>query len=161
MSIFYRNKQVDSSLDKVQQGIDTLSLASKNTVQLASAVTNKLKNLELDFSKQIEKIGDMISDALIMCNDAGVITFANKEAYDIFGYDYNIKELLNVEYVSLFDTNFGIEELCKNASLKDPFPYSDIKAKTKDGELISVSLSLSKIIISNGDDYYISIIRKF
>lgn len=161
MSIFYRNKPKEESIDKVQQGINTLYMASKNTVQLASAVTDKLKNLELDFTKQIEKIGDMISDALVMCNDGGIITFANREAYDIFGYDYDLKELLNVEYVSLFDTESNIEELCKNASAKDPFPYTDIKAKTKDGALISVSLSLSKIIISNGDDYYISIIRKF
>ena len=160
MSIFYRNKIKEESVDKVQQGINTLYQASKNTVQLASAVTEKLKNLELDFSRQIVKIGDMISDALIMCNDDGIITFANKEAYDIFGYDYEVKEMLGMVYVSIFDTKSNIEELCKNASIKDPFPYTDIKAIKKDGELISVSLSLSKIIISNGDDYYISIIRK-
>ena len=160
MSIFYRNKSKEESIDKVQQGVDTLYMVSKNTVQLASAVTNKLKNLELDFSKQIEKIGDMISDALIMCNDAGNITYANKEAYEVLGYDHNLKELLNIEYVSLFDTKYDIKDLCENASIKDPFPYTSIKARTKNSTLVSVSLSLSKIIISNGDDYYISIIRK-
>lgn len=160
MTIFSKEKIMSINSDeKIKKTNDDLVENAKNTIQLATDVTQILKNKILDYSLQLEKVGEMLSDSLIMINEKGIITSANKESNEIFDCGESLVGHQFKDYLILPEDS-SMEKLSELISEKNPYPYEKLKGKTKCGNEIDISISISKIILSNMEVLYIAIIRK-
>ncbi|BBB32892.1 two-component system sensor kinase and response regulator [Thermotomaculum hydrothermale] len=113
-------------------------------------------------AKKLTAITDNANDAIIMTNKKLEIVFWNKAAEKIFGY--NEKEALGENPHLLLSSDTFLKKFKeKKNKFKEKLSHEksifiEAKAKTKNGQTITVEISLSKLEME-GEIYFLTVIR--
>lgn len=151
--------------NKVIEGNQTFMTSAHDTIQLAVDVTAGLKEKVVEYSSQIKKISEMLTDGLILADVTGTIQSANSATYDIFGYkDPELvgKNISNIFDITKFDININSDFMVKLNELiskKNPQPYEVFKGLKENKDSIYIDVSMSSALRSDKSEYYIVIIR--
>lgn len=136
--------------------IMSISRLRRNAVNLAEVTASKLDKRELHF----KAIADTANDGIISTDSSGLITYFNKGAEKIFGYDHQevigkpIAMLMPERYQKVHGTNF--EKFIKTG-VSDMFGKSvELYGRRKDGVEFPIELSLSHWIV--GEERFVNAI---
>lgn len=141
--------------------------AAAGTMQLAQDVTTRLQSKLEDYVSQIESTSKMLSDALLLVNNCGIIESFNPAAERIFGWSKDqmigktFDNLFKLEESHTLDQAY-LDRFCEDVSVEDltlPVQYEDFRGICADGRLIYIDVSASKLLRSDASVYYLILVR--
>jgi PAS domain S-box-containing protein len=157
------------TLDKALESQKGLEAAAKSTMGLASDVAGTLQAKIDEYADQLDMTARLLSDALLMVDNKGVITSYNNAAKGMLGWDK--KEVVGQPLTKLFDLGDPAPamdqdwmiDFCKRVN-EDTLDcgsvyYEDFKAVTKDGARLYVDVSGSMLTRNNSTMYFIILVR--
>jgi PAS domain S-box-containing protein len=146
---------------------EALEKAAKGTLDLAADVTETLQAKIDDYTTQIDQTARLLNDALMLVSPEGEIQSYNPAAESMFGWKK--REVVGKKISILFqfpedpviDVDF-MESLVTQVNTNDEFTsvnYEDFKGIRKDGSVIYIDVSASKVVRSDKKIYYIMLVR--
>ncbi|AXH72912.1 MAG: PAS domain S-box [Caudoviricetes sp.] len=156
---FNKNKKTNIDYKKIMDKEILVLQETEETLKIAEDIIKKLQNKIYDDHLYLEKILYMINDAILTVDKEGKILSSNNNANYIFGYDPS--QLNGKKFNDIVKSNFNSSyiEYISNKCEKHVYYYKKCKGIKKDNQEFYIELSISKIINSN-DDYYFIIILK-
>jgi PAS domain S-box-containing protein len=167
-------KQEDTSekeqnqLQKIRASQDALLNAATSTANAAQDVTSIIKQKLNDSLIQLEITGQMMSDALMICDSKGKIQSMNHAAERIFGWKVDQVRERSVEL--LFRKNNGssikfpamMEAMQSSQNIHDTFdldnPLDSLRGKRRNGELFWVDVHMN--YMNRADGQYVMLIAR-
>lgn len=154
--------------ERAQQSQAALEKAASSTRDLARDVTTTLQARLDDYISQIDSISRLLTDALLMVDEQGIICSFNPAAEDIFGWkktdivDQGLGKLFTFEPVTIVDGKF-MDRLCVSVNAEkmtnSNIAYEEFQGITATGQLLYVDVSASKLTRSDRKTYYIILVR--
>jgi PAS domain S-box-containing protein len=161
-------KRKDGSLFPVEIGLSPLPVEGEKPPQISVSIRDVTERRESELRIRASEarfgaIAKSASDALVTCNEAGVIQFANPAAAHTFGYDSE-GELLGENVVMLVPERLrdrhrkGITQATERRSLQHQGQTIEMVGLRSDGSEFPIELSLSSWLL---DDvrYFSAILR--
>lgn len=148
---------------------EALQEAAADARDIAGQVTGTLQAKIDEYATQLDQTAKLLSDALLLVDQNGIVTSHNKAVQRIFGWDK--KELNGMSMTSLFD--FGdpapemnmafLTEFCQKVN-EDTLEcgavyYEDFRAIHKNGDRLYVDVSASSLLRSDQKMYFIIVVR--
>ena len=155
-------------LQKIRASQDALLNATTSTANAAQDVTGIIKQKLNDSLVQLEITGQMMSDALMICDSKGKIQSMNHAAERIFGWKIDQVKDRTVEI--LFRKNNGspskfpamVEAMQTSQNIHDSFdldnPLDCLRGKRRNGELFWVDVHMN--YMNRADGQYIMLIAR-
>lgn len=157
-NIFKKEKEI-SKVNLIEINTDLLKEA-KETLDIANDIVVTLQNKIDDYIEQIQKLSNMINDAIITTDENGNILSSNIYAGKIFGYSHeelicmNFNEIIYKDTINDIYLN-KISDKCE----KEIYYYKKGQAIKKDGSVFFFEMSISKLTRTDNTIYYIMIIK--
>lgn len=155
--------------EQAEKSQSELIKAAKDTLNLSKDLTGTLQAKLEDYASQIDSTSRLLSDALVLVNDEGIINSFNKSAETMYGWSR--KEIIGKSLTSLFDMkvettidfNF-MEKFCDEVNDENEVYLVAVKHEKfngikKDGSSFIVDVSASKFVTSNNKLNYLILIR--
>ncbi len=161
-----KKKQREAVLKAALDSSEALEKAAKGTMNLAEDVTKTLQSKIDDYARQIDQTSSLLSDALILVDDHGVIESFNPAAEKMFGIarrhirGKSISKLFEFPKDTIIDPVF-MDELTVKVNENDPAAtvhYEDFMGIRKDGMTFHVDVSASKFTRNNSKVHYIILV---
>ena len=155
------------TLKAALESSEALEKAAKGTLDLAADVTETLQARIDDYTTQIDQTARLLNDALMLVSPEGEIQSYNPAAESMFGWKK--REVIGKKISLLFqfpketelDVSF-MESLVTQVNTNDEFTsvnYEDFMGIRKDGSIIYIDVSASKVVRSDKKVYYIMLVR--
>lgn len=158
----------ESQLQKIRASQDALLNAATSTANAAQDVTGIIKQRLNDSLLQLEITGQMMSDALMICDAKGTIQSMNHAAERIFGW--KIEQVKDRTVEILFRKNNGspikfsamLDAMASSQNIHDSFdldsPLECLRGKRRNGELFWVDVHMN--YLNRADGQYIMLIAR-
>jgi PAS domain S-box-containing protein len=162
-----KKQQREAVLKAAMESSEALEKAAKGTMNLAEDVTKTLQSRIDDYAQQIDQTARLLSDALMLVDDHGIIESFNQAAESMFGHarrsirGKNLSTLFEFQQDTKITPDF-MEELMNKVSENDlsaTVHYEDFMGVRKDDTKFYVDVGVSKIIRSNSKVKYIILVR--
>lgn len=155
--------------EKALESQKALERAATGTMLLAQDVTVTLQAKIDDYASQIDSTSRLLTDALLLVNDKGIIESFNPAAEQIFGWkkrdviDQSITKLfkfegetpvIDLEFMEKFCTQVNNDELSVSA-----VKYEDFMGICSNGSLLYIDVSASRLVRSDKKMYYLILVR--
>lgn len=152
----------DNNTDrKLQESQDFLLDAVAETQTVVDNLLDDLQRALPTNGKQvkIEHLAHSLQDALMILSEDGIIQTFNKAAEKIFGWD---SRAIIGKHVSTFMSNgSGVINLPVDADvIVKPFVPKIVDAQRKNGEMIEIEITMSKIQLVSRETNFIAIVRE-
>ena len=150
------SKKEEARALKMMAGQKALLEAATATADIAENVTKKLQNYLIDTIKQFEATMRILTDALVVCDEKGMVQAFNPSAETIFGYDSG----------SIIKTNIMDLMLIENAK-PDPLTFWQLTENDSDnitgvranGEHFPLDLRMVRLVRSDKSVIFLVLIR--
>lgn len=156
---------------KTRESYNALVEAATSTMALAKDVTLGLRDRIEDYAGQINATSMIITDALIILDDAGKVETSNQSVTNVFGYSQ--EEIIGKTIQDLFvDSTLKPVDLQRFSRIisngkpsitevlnKILLPSSEVKGKTKYGKFFDVRIKASMFTRVDGTSRYVLLVE--
>lgn len=157
-----KSSKVQEKLEYSKKILNDAIEAMKGSVE---DLREQLRDKDDNLLKPLEKVGNILSIGMIVCDQKGLIILANHEANLIFGYDD--LTYIHIDKIIEHQTSNNNESLCfpkwikaRNLNVFQPNEENNILfGIKKDSSKIYVHVNASYYFTKDGDKHYILLIK--